>query len=208
MPDGNAASDSRSTPDKIVPDVDPGSHRDDKLGETRKTRKKRFELATDATDAFKHTRTQAPMRIDITDIAATESLARRLADLAAAGDVLTLAGDLGSGKTAFAGGFLRARGWRDAVPSPTFTLAQIYDTLTPPVWHLDCYRMRTPDEVFDTGWEEARTAGILLIEWPERIAPLLPPDRLELQFTHTSTARTAVVTGYGLWQQRLQPLRD
>ena len=148
------------------------------------------------------------MRIDITALAATETLARRLAALAQVGDVLTLAGDLGSGKTAFAGAFLRARGWSGPVPSPTFTLAQIYDTLTPPVWHLDCYRMRTPAEVFDTGWEEALTAGILLIEWPERIQALVPPDRLELHFTHTDTARTAVVTGYGLWQQRLQHLRD
>ena len=148
------------------------------------------------------------MHITITALAATEALARRIAGICRAGDVLTLTGDLGSGKTAFAGAFLRARGWQGPVPSPTFTLAQIYDTLTPPVWHLDCYRMQTPEEVFETGWDEALHTGILLIEWPERIQPLLPPDRLDLHLTHTHTTRTAAVTGYGLWQQRLQHLPE
>lgn len=148
------------------------------------------------------------MRIDITPLTATEALAGRLAACARTGDALTLSGPLGTGKTAFAGAFLRARGWAGPVPSPTFTLAHIYDTLTPPVWHLDCYRMRAAAEVFETGWEDAVQTGILLIEWPERIAPLLPPDRLELQFSQTDTTRTVEITGYGQWPQRLQNLRD
>jgi tRNA threonylcarbamoyladenosine biosynthesis protein TsaE len=150
------------------------------------------------------------MHLDLTPLSATHALARRLATAAQAGDVITLAGDLGSGKTTLAGAFLAARGWTGPVPSPTFTLAQIYNTLTPPVWHLDCYRMVEAGEVLATGWEEARSGGILLIEWPDRIAPLLPPDRLEIILTETindaTTTRTATLTGHGQWHQRLLTL--
>ena len=146
------------------------------------------------------------IRINLASPSATAALARQLAALALAGDVVTLAGDLGSGKTTFAGAFLRARGWGGPVPSPTLTLAQIYDTLAPPVWHLDCDRMQSADEVFDTGWDDARATGILLIEWPDRITALLPPDRLEIHITHHADARVATLTGYGSWHHRLQHL--
>jgi tRNA threonylcarbamoyladenosine biosynthesis protein TsaE len=60
------------------------------------------------------------------------------------------------------------------VPSPTFTLVEVYDTAHGTYWHFDLYRLETPEQVFELGWEEARAEGIVLLEWPERLGPLLP----------------------------------
>jgi len=116
------------------------------------------------------------------DEAATRRLAARLAACAVPGDVLALSGGLGAGKTSFSRGFLRARaGDPDLeVPSPTFTLVQVYDLPGGPVWHLDLYRLRQPEEIWELGFEEALDQAILLIEWPERIAGLLPRPRLDI----------------------------
>jgi tRNA threonylcarbamoyladenosine biosynthesis protein TsaE len=92
------------------------------------------------------------------DEAATLALARRLAPLLRAGDVIALFGDLGSGKTTFARALIRAlpgpagEDARDeVVPSPTFTLLQVYERTPAPVWHFDLYRLATPEEVFELG---------------------------------------------------------
>jgi tRNA threonylcarbamoyl adenosine modification protein YjeE len=117
--------------------------------------------------------------------AATLRLAIALASCVEPGDILALSGGLGSGKTSLARGFLRARaGDPDLeVPSPTFTLVQIYDLTSGSVWHLDLYRLKRPEEVWELGFEEALDQAILLIEWPERIAGLLPRARLDITFT-------------------------
>src|SRR5690348_15926231 len=81
-------------------------------------------------------------------LAETAHGARAVAQLARLGDVLALWGDLGAGKTAFARAFLQARAGREIeVPSPTFTLVQLYEFETGPVWHFDCYRLKRPSEV-------------------------------------------------------------
>ncbi len=81
---------------------------------------------------------------DLPSLAATEALAAALAARSGARDVIALSGGLGAGKTAFARGFIRARpGGRDVaeIPSPTFTLVQVYDLPDVPVWHFDLYRL-------------------------------------------------------------------
>jgi len=107
---------------------------------------------------------------------ATEQLGATLAQRLRPGDVVGLYGELGSGKTTLARAILRAAaGDPDLiVPSPTFTLVEIYETARGTFWHFDLYRLETPEQVYELGWEEARAEGIVLIEWPQRLGALLP----------------------------------
>src|SRR5256714_6120767 len=116
--------------------------------------------------------------VDLPDETATAALAAGIAAMAAPGDIIALKGDLGTGKTAFARAFIRACGNEDEVPSPTFTLVQVYDAGPTVIWHFDLYRIRAPEEAWELGIEDAFFAGISLIEWPERLGPLGPAPRL------------------------------
>jgi tRNA threonylcarbamoyladenosine biosynthesis protein TsaE len=143
-------------------------------------------------------------------VAATEALAAALAARAQARDVIALSGDLGAGKTTFARAFIRARPGGAAVtevPSPTFTLVQVYD-LAPPLWHFDLYRLAQADDVWELGLEEALTDAISLIEWPERMGGLLPMARLDVALSAGASAeiRHATLTGHGEWSSRLEGL--
>ena len=107
---------------------------------------------------------------------ATESLGAALAARLKPGDVVGLKGDLGAGKTTLARAIIRAAADDPdlIVPSPTFTLVEVYETPRGTFWHFDLYRLETPGQVFELGWEEALAEGIVLIEWPERLGDLLP----------------------------------
>jgi len=151
--------------------------------------------------------------IDLVDEAATSSLAGQLCGQLRQGDVVALSGDLGAGKTAFARAFIQALGVQqgtpiDEVPSPTFTIVQIYDELDPPVWHVDLYRLEDRAEAFELGLEEAFEDGITLIEWPDRLANNLPTDHLGLTFQMGTTTGTRIVliSGQGAWAERLATL--
>ncbi len=143
--------------------------------------------------------------INLPDEPATSALAARLAVIARAGDVITLNGNLGAGKTAFARAFIRARLAADEVPSPTFTLVQVYEGAGPAIWHFDLYRLTGADEAWELGIEEAFASGISLIEWPDRLGPLLPQHRLEitLDFDERPEARRASIDGDTDWHVRL-----
>ncbi|HXQ68013.1 MAG TPA: tRNA (adenosine(37)-N6)-threonylcarbamoyltransferase complex ATPase subunit type 1 TsaE [Alphaproteobacteria bacterium] len=145
----------------------------------------------------------------LADLAATERLAAALARLARVGDVLALAGPLGVGKTAFARAFITALGGEEEVPSPTFTLVQLYELGTLTLYHFDLYRLERPEEAYELGIEEAFAEGVTLIEWPERLGPLLPPERLDLAlaFAEESDARCVRLTGHGRWARRLAELK-
>ena len=108
--------------------------------------------------------------------AATEALGATIAARLKRGDVVGLKGDLGAGKTTLARAVVRAAAGDPEliVPSPTFTLVEVYDTPRGPIWHFDLYRLDSPDQVYELGWEEALAEGVVLIEWPERLGPLLP----------------------------------
>ena len=110
------------------------------------------------------------------DEAATERLGAALAGRLRPRDIVALQGGLGVGKTTLARAILRAASGDPAliVPSPTFTLVEVYETPGGTYWHFDLYRLETPEQVFELGWEEARAGGIVLLEWPERLGPLLP----------------------------------
>lgn len=143
--------------------------------------------------------------IDLPDETATAALAARIAAVAAPADIIALKGDLGSGKTVFARGFIGACGNQDEVPSPTFTLVQVYDAGPTVIWHFDLYRIRAPEEAWELGIEEAFITGISLIEWPERLGQLLPDRRLELSFTFGDGpgARRVAMDPGKEWEARL-----
>src|SRR4051812_262642 len=114
--------------------------------------------------------------MSLPDEATTEALGASLAARLEIGDVIGLKGDLGAGKTTLARAIVRAAADDPEliVPSPTFTLVEVYETPRGAVWHFDLYRLETPEQVFELGWEEALSEGITIIEWPERLGPLLP----------------------------------
>jgi tRNA threonylcarbamoyladenosine biosynthesis protein TsaE len=107
---------------------------------------------------------------------ATEALGATLAARLKPGDVVGLKGDLGAGKTTLARAIIRAAAADPdlIVPSPTFTLVEVYDTPRGSYWHFDLYRLDDPQQVYELGWEEALAEGIVLLEWPERLGALLP----------------------------------
>jgi tRNA threonylcarbamoyladenosine biosynthesis protein TsaE len=144
------------------------------------------------------------MEITLDNLAATQALGARLAALACAGDALLLQGPLGAGKSALARAFLRAATADPSleVPSPTFTLVQSYDLPGGlAAHHFDLYRLAGPDGLVELGWEEAR-AGIVLVEWPERLGALAPPDALHVTLSpgQHEDSRRARLTG---WEGRL-----
>lgn len=101
------------------------------------------------------------------DEAATIEFGRKLAGQIRAGDIVTLSGPLGVGKTALARAILAGLGHSGEVPSPTFAIVQPYEDLVPPIWHVDLYRLEDTSELDELGLDSAAD-GALLIEWPER----------------------------------------
>src|SRR5262249_6265817 len=117
---------------------------------------------------------------------ATAELMADLALLIGAGDVVTLSGDLGAGKTAAARALIRYLAADDAleVPSPTFTLAQSYELPSFPIVHADLYRINDASELEEIGLSPLPDDVVALIEWPERAATAMPDDRIDIAFTH------------------------
>lgn len=113
------------------------------------------------------------------DEAATARFAAALAPMARAGDVITLSGPLGVGKTALARGLLAALGHKGEVPSPSFAIVQPYEELEPAVWHVDLYRIESPLELEELGLDSA-ASSLLLVEWPERAGSNAWPGALAL----------------------------
>ena len=109
----------------------------------------------------------------------TEELSARIAAALQPGDVITLSGPLGVGKTALARGILAALGHQGDVPSPSFAIVQPYDLLEPPVWHVDLFRIEDPGELDELGLESAAD-GVLIVEWPEKAGSGAWPQALGL----------------------------
>jgi tRNA threonylcarbamoyl adenosine modification protein YjeE len=149
------------------------------------------------------------MKIDLPDEAATAALAEDVAACLRPGDVIALSGGLGVGKTTFARALIRAVVDDSTldVPSPTFTLVQSYDHGRLPIAHFDLYRLAAPDELEETGLDEALADGAVLIEWPERAGTRLPAERLDIGFEIFGEGRRATVTAGATWTERLKRSR-
>lgn len=123
----------------------------------------------------------------------TLALAGAVARLLQPGDVVSLVGDLGTGKTVFARGVARALGVTEAVVSPSFTIVREYDGRVPLV-HVDVYRVGTIQELYDLGFEEViRDDGVTLIEWGDVVDPVLPRERLDVRLTTGGAADERIV---------------
>lgn len=136
----------------------------------------------------------------------TRALAAELAPLARAGDVILLAGDLGSGKTVFVKGFGRALGVTEPITSPTFTLVRCYEGDLPLV-HVDVYRLDHLQEVVELGISELLDSGMVaVVEWGDVVAPTLPADFLEvrLEFGDADDERSLQIRAVGpTWSAKM-----
>ena len=141
----------------------------------------------------------------LADEQATEALGAVLAGLLRSGDVITLSGPLGVGKTALARGLLAALGHSGEVPSPSFAIVQPYDELEPPVWHVDLFRIDDVGELDELGLDAAAD-GVLLVEWPEKAGLSAWPQALGLTLEFAECgARRLTVKVPPSWQSRWPP---
>ena len=144
---------------------------------------------------------------------ALDRLAAGLLPLLQAGDFIALAGELGSGKTAFARALisrLLGEQSQEEIPSPSFSILQTYETTRMPVYHFDFFRLTSVDEAVELGLDDALANGLVLAEWPERLEHDLPEDRLELHFREANDLdlRNLRLVGLGKFAPRLQRYID
>jgi tRNA threonylcarbamoyl adenosine modification protein YjeE len=148
---------------------------------------------------------------------ATHQLVVDIANALEPGNMVTLSGDLGAGKTTFARALIRHLAGNPTipVPSPTFTLVQSYELPRFPVVHADLYRLSGPDELGELGFDDFAPETVVLMEWPDRAGSLLPADRIDIAFTLSPEQgleyRNVHITGYGALAKRVEriaALRD
>jgi tRNA threonylcarbamoyl adenosine modification protein YjeE len=147
-------------------------------------------------------------KLALDNMSATDALGACIARGLATGDCVALEGDFGAGKTTLARAILRALGVREAVPSPTFTLVQTYETACFPVRHYDFYRIENAHEIEELGLDEALAEGAVLAEWPERAGRGIPDDALHVSLAiENETTRLAALKGPGRWATHLGEFR-
>src|SRR5580698_8302667 len=142
-----------------------------------------------------------------------QALAGLVIDVACAlepGDLVTLSGDLGAGKTTFARALIRhlAGDANLDVPSPTFTFMQSYELPRFPLVHADLYRINGTADLAELGFDDFPDGAVVLLEWPDRAAGLLPPNRFDITFTLApelgAEARNVRYVGYGAFAPRAE----
>ncbi len=139
----------------------------------------------------------------------TAILAAKFALLAQKGDVYALYGTLGVGKSVFSRAFIQELTQAVEVPSPTFTLVQTYPFANLDIYHFDLYRLKSPEEVFELGFEEAIYQGISLIEWPEKAGGYLPKDIFKINISTKDNCRIIEVSADSAEkQQRLEQINE
>lgn len=108
------------------------------------------------------------------------------------GSVLWLEGEFGAGKTTLTRAIVRGRGGGDVVSSPTYALVHHYQGRQGPVYHVDGFRLRHPDEAADLDWATLASADLLIIEWPERAGGWAPPPTRIIRLTHVDDQHRGV----------------
>jgi tRNA threonylcarbamoyladenosine biosynthesis protein TsaE len=124
------------------------------------------------------------MNIVSRSAAETEGIAEGLAHVLRPGDVVALIGDLGTGKTTFVKGLARGLGVTEPVTSPTFTIVQQYEGRLP-VAHVDVYRLDRIQELHDIGFEDLLDTHVVLVEWGDMVAPVLPVDHKQIRLEYS-----------------------
>lgn len=128
----------------------------------------------------------------------TFDLAESIAAKITPGIVVCLNGDLGVGKTVFAQGFAKGLGIKEHVNSPTFTIVQVYDDGTMPLYHFDVYRIGDCEEMYEIGYEDYFFGdGVCLVEWSDNIAELIPKNSkrvtIEKDYTKGNDYRKIII---------------
>ena len=145
--------------------------------------------------------------IVLPDAAETLALGARVGAVLGAGDVVCLIGGLGAGKTTLARGAVQAwTGTPEQAPSPTYTLVQTYEGERGELWHCDLYRLNRPEDAFELGLEDAFASAATLIEWPDRLGPALPAERLDISLAPQQQGRLATLKAHGAWRTRLDAI--
>ena len=145
--------------------------------------------------------------LELSSLERTEAFGIILGEIVEPGDVITLEGPLGAGKTALTQAIARGLGVdpRIYVTSPTFSLLHEYQGRIP-LYHMDLYRLAGENEIESLGFSEYfYSDGLTVIEWPDRLGSLMPPERLHVALAISGeTSRTANLTGHGnLWQKKV-----
>ena len=152
----------------------------------------------------------ASFSVNLPNEQATARFAMDVACALEGGDLVTLSGHLGAGKTTFARALIRYLAADDTieVPSPSFTLLQTYELPRFPLVHADLYRLSGAAELAELGFDDLPENAVVLMEWADRASGLLPPDRLDITFTLEPSlgtqARNARYTGYGAFAARAE----
>ena len=137
------------------------------------------------------------LRAHLADAPATERVGAALARALTGGVVVALSGDLGAGKTTLVRGMLRELGWEGPVKSPTYTLVEYYPLSSLYFYHFDFYRFADPEEWETAGLAELfRPDSACVVEWPERVANLLPLPDLSIVLTHAGDGREMSATSH------------
>ena len=150
----------------------------------------------------------------LADEAATYRLMMDVAALIEPGDTITLSGDLGAGKTTFARALIRHLAADESVevPSPTFTLVQTYALPRFALIHADLYRLSSQAELAELGFDDAPEGAVMVMEWPDRAAGILPSDRIDIELTlspqNGENARNVSVTGHGALAPRVARIHE
>ncbi|TMM49720.1 tRNA (adenosine(37)-N6)-threonylcarbamoyltransferase complex ATPase subunit type 1 TsaE [Qipengyuania marisflavi] len=143
------------------------------------------------------------MTIALPDLAAMTAFGERIARVLRGGDVVALTGGLGAGKTTLARAILAALGHQGEVPSPTFTIVETYDALSPPVVHADFYRLKSPNEAAELGLDDYREGAALIAEWPDHAGGFADePACLSIALETVGDGRQAIVEAGPDWQSR------
>jgi tRNA threonylcarbamoyladenosine biosynthesis protein TsaE len=133
----------------------------------------------------------------------TAGLGAAVAGALRRGEAVCLSGPLGAGKSVLARALVRTLSPGEGdVPSPTFTLVQFYQGRCFPIAHFDLYRLKSAEEAFEIGLDEAIQDGAAVIEWAERLGSSLPPDRLDIEISLEGEARRVRLTAHGAWEDR------
>lgn len=127
----------------------------------------------------------------------TMAVGEKLAPMFKKGSIITLTGDLGAGKTHFVKGFARGLGSSELVTSPTFTILNIYENATLPIYHFDMYRLSSIEEAESLGFEEyfdiTNLDGISLVEWPEQVEGLIKSEHTEIEIKKLDDEKREII---------------
>ncbi len=156
------------------------------------------------------------LQLELPNLAATQRLGALLAVGLTAGDVISLSGSLGAGKSALARAIIFSANRNETdIPSPTFTLVQTYELADgTPLWHLDLYRIESPEDAMQLGLDDAFIEAVCLIEWPDRLKQFLPETALSVHLhqacdnsiENKAGVRFADITAPPHWASRLEAI--